>query len=58
MKDLYDLIPVLKEAQDTIEKQNVMISEYEQENRQLSEAYYILKNSIVAVTEGVDGTSV
>lgn len=58
MKDLYDFIPVLKEAQDTIEKQNVMISEYEQENRQLSEAYYNLKNSIVAVTEGVDGTSV
>ena len=53
MKDLYDLIPVLKEAQDTIERQNVLISEYEQENRQLSEAYYNLKNSIDSVTEGV-----
>lgn len=51
MKDLYDLIPVLKEAQDTIEKQNVMISEYEQENKQLSEAYYNLKNSIAPVAE-------
>ena len=53
MKDLYDLIPVLKEVQDTVEKQNVLISEYEQENRQLSEAYYNLKNSIDSVTESV-----
>lgn len=53
MKDLYDLISVLKEAQDTIERQNVLISEYEQENRQLSEAYYNLKNSIDSVTEDV-----
>lgn len=53
MQDLYDFISTLKEAQDTIERQNVMISEYEQENRQLSEAYYNLKNSIDSVTEGV-----
>lgn len=53
MKDLYDLIPVLKEVQDTVERQNVLISEYEQENRQLSEAYYYLKNSIDSVTENV-----
>lgn len=53
MKDLYDLIPVLKEVQDTVERQNVLISEYEQENKQLSEAYDNLKNSIDSVTESV-----